>query len=141
MEIDEKTFTAVRDSQKILAEYIVPNSGISDHNVISRLLGVLDSQDLVKHMKGHKIITVLNVIGEGFNTKLECQEADKYGSGIIYVNPFVGCAVEVPEDISFDDYVSVAKKMIGKKYSMPLDTQIFRPEYLPQEGEFTEIKD
>lgn len=49
MKIDEKTFKAVRDSQKILAEYIVPDSGISDRDVISSLLGVLDDRELVKH--------------------------------------------------------------------------------------------
>jgi len=56
MTIDEKTFKAVRDSQKILAEYIVPDSGISDHDVINSLLGVLDNRDLVKYMKDHKDI-------------------------------------------------------------------------------------
>lgn len=85
----------------------------------------------------NKELTVLAVRGEGFRLKLECKETDMIG--IVLVDPFVGCAVEVPDDISLNDYVSIAKDMIGKKYLIPSDCHIFQPEYLPNEGEFTEI--
>jgi len=44
-------YLAIERSQNLLAEYIVPNSGITDQQVISSLLGVLDDQNLVKQMR------------------------------------------------------------------------------------------
>lgn len=41
---------AVRKAQDILAEYIVPDSGITDVECVNRLLGVLDDQRLVAAM-------------------------------------------------------------------------------------------
>jgi hypothetical protein len=38
----DKLRKVVTDAQAILAEYIVPDSGISDHECINRLLGLLD---------------------------------------------------------------------------------------------------
>lgn len=84
-----------------------------------------------------KELTVLAVRGEGYRTKLECKETDRVG--LVLIDPFVGCAVDVHEDISIDDYVSLAEGMIGKKYRIPSDCQIFQPEYLPNEGEFVEL--
>tara|TARA_R110002096_G_scaffold93211_9_gene210371 strand:+ start:483 stop:782 length:300 start_codon:yes stop_codon:yes gene_type:complete len=84
-----------------------------------------------------KELTVLAVRGEGYGVKLECKETN--GIGIVFVDPFIGCAVDIPEDISINDYASVAKGMIGKRYSMPQDCHIFQPEYIPNEGEFVEI--
>lgn len=40
--------SAVEASQSILAEYIVPDSGITDRECVNRLLGILDHQDLVR---------------------------------------------------------------------------------------------
>lgn len=40
----DKMRKVVTDAQAILAEYIVPDSGISDHECINRLLGLLDGQ-------------------------------------------------------------------------------------------------
>jgi len=84
-----------------------------------------------------KLLTVLGVRGGGYSSILECREEGGYGT--ILVNPFVGCAVEVSEDISVKDYALVAEKMVGKKYLLT-SSHIFEPEYLPNEGEFTEIK-
>lgn len=45
-----KAVSTIIECQNILAEYIIPDSGISDRDCIIRLLGVLDSQDLVKQI-------------------------------------------------------------------------------------------
>ena len=45
-----KAITIIIKCQKILAEYIVPDSGITDHECINRLLEVLDNQDLVRQL-------------------------------------------------------------------------------------------
>jgi len=41
----------VKKCQNILAEWIVPDSGISDKDCLTELLGVLDDQSLVKYMR------------------------------------------------------------------------------------------
>ena len=46
-----QTRDAVLEAQRILAEYIVPDSGISYHECINRLLGVLDNKNLVRALK------------------------------------------------------------------------------------------
>lgn len=44
-------FKAVTDAQKALADWIVPESGISDADVLNTLLGILDDGNLVRAMK------------------------------------------------------------------------------------------
>lgn len=44
-------FNAARQAQDILADYIVPDSGVSDFDCVNQLLGVLDRQDLVRTMR------------------------------------------------------------------------------------------
>lgn len=44
-------FTALRKAQDVLAEYIVPDSGISDFECVNRLLGILDDKELVRRMR------------------------------------------------------------------------------------------
>lgn len=41
----------VKKCQDILAKWIVPDSGISDKDCLTELLGVLDDQSLVRFMK------------------------------------------------------------------------------------------
>lgn len=41
----------VKQCQNILAKWIVPDSGISDKDCLTDLLGILDNQDLVRFMK------------------------------------------------------------------------------------------
>ena len=45
------TYRAVEQAQDVLAEYIVPDSGISDTECVNSLLGILDHQDLVRAMR------------------------------------------------------------------------------------------
>lgn len=45
---EAKLEAAIKRSQAILAEWIVPDSGIADHDCLVALLGVLDDQKLVK---------------------------------------------------------------------------------------------
>lgn len=45
-----KAVATIIKCQNILAEYIVPDSGITDHECINRLLEVLDNQDLVRQL-------------------------------------------------------------------------------------------
>ncbi len=42
---------AIEDAQAVLAEYIIPDSGISDFDCVNRLLGILDNQDLVRKQR------------------------------------------------------------------------------------------
>lgn len=42
MSQENKLAKVITDAQDILATYIVPDSGISDHECINRLLGLLD---------------------------------------------------------------------------------------------------
>jgi hypothetical protein len=42
---------AVIAAQSALAEYIVPDSGISEHDCVNNLLGILDDQDFVREMR------------------------------------------------------------------------------------------
>ena len=46
-----KAIATIKECQDILSEYIVPNSGISDHECINRLLGVLDDKRVVIPMR------------------------------------------------------------------------------------------
>ena len=41
----------VKKCQTILAKWIVPDSGISDKDCLTELLGVLDDQSLVRYMR------------------------------------------------------------------------------------------
>ena len=41
----------ITDAQDVLAEYIVPDSGVSDAECVNRLLGVLDNQDNVRFVR------------------------------------------------------------------------------------------
>lgn len=41
----------VKQCQNILAKWIVPDSGISDKDCLTDLLGVLDDQSLVRYMR------------------------------------------------------------------------------------------
>ena len=50
-DLSQELFTTVTDAQNVLAEYIVPDSNISDTGVISRLLGILDNSELVRKMR------------------------------------------------------------------------------------------
>lgn len=43
---DEQLVKVITDAQDILATYIVPDSGISDHECINRLLGLLDGSQV-----------------------------------------------------------------------------------------------
>lgn len=45
-------FDAVKLSVYALAAHIVPDSGITDHQVVGRLLEILDDQKLAKFLKG-----------------------------------------------------------------------------------------
>ena len=48
--IDEKCLQAIKSSQNILAKWIVPDSGISDNDCLTELLGILDDKGLVKYI-------------------------------------------------------------------------------------------
>lgn len=48
--VDNKT-EVIKKAQAILAEYIVPDSGISDHECINRLLGLLDGPEAREALK------------------------------------------------------------------------------------------
>lgn len=50
-ELTPKLFEAVKQSQEALAKWIVPDSGISDADVLNELLGILDNHELVKAMR------------------------------------------------------------------------------------------
>lgn len=43
--LDSTPESVIRKAQDILAEYIVPDSGISDRECINRLLGLLDGSE------------------------------------------------------------------------------------------------
>ena len=51
MDLAPKMFTTIKSAQEALAKWIVPNSGITDSEVISELLGILDTQELVSKMR------------------------------------------------------------------------------------------
>jgi len=50
-EQQDKLKEAIVASQKILSEYLIPDSGVSKQETISLLLGVLDDSSLVKLVK------------------------------------------------------------------------------------------
>lgn len=41
----------MRKAQNVLAKWIIPDSGMSDHEALNELLGILDDSALVKQMK------------------------------------------------------------------------------------------
>ncbi len=47
----DEAIAAVRAAQDVLAEYIVPDSSISDFDCVNRLLAILDDQVLVRALK------------------------------------------------------------------------------------------
>lgn len=51
-ELTQKYFDVIKECQKVLAEWIVPDSTIDNRGVLSKLLGILDNRDLVTAMKG-----------------------------------------------------------------------------------------
>lgn len=51
IDLSPKLFTTIKKAQDALAKWIVPNSGITDSEVLGELLGILDSQELVKKMR------------------------------------------------------------------------------------------
>lgn len=51
IDLAPKMFTTIKMAQEALAKWIVPNSGITDSEVLNELLGILDSQELVKKMR------------------------------------------------------------------------------------------
>lgn len=51
IDLAPKMFTTIKIAQEALAKWIVPNSGITDTEVLNELLGILDSQELVKKMR------------------------------------------------------------------------------------------
>ena len=50
IDLAPKLFTTVKMAQGALAKWIVPDSKITDKEVLTELLGILDSQILVKKM-------------------------------------------------------------------------------------------
>jgi hypothetical protein len=54
MNKSEQLENAVVESQKILAEWILPDSKTTDKECLGKLLGVLDSADLVRVQRGEK---------------------------------------------------------------------------------------
>lgn len=44
-------FKTIEAAQKLMAEWFVPGSKIKDKEVLSKLLGILDQEDLVKKMR------------------------------------------------------------------------------------------
>jgi len=51
-----KAIATLITCQNILAEYIVPDSGITPEDCINKLLHFLDNQELVKQMKELELI-------------------------------------------------------------------------------------
>jgi len=47
----DKALVAIKAAQDLLSTWIVPDSRISDHQVLNDLLGVLDNKDLVLLLK------------------------------------------------------------------------------------------
>jgi len=50
-ELAPQLFSVIEKAQNYLAEWIVPDSKITDSEVLNSLLGVLDDQELVKNMR------------------------------------------------------------------------------------------
>jgi hypothetical protein len=53
----------IRKAQEILAVYIVPDAGITDHDVVSQLLGLLDGPEQ-REVKSKTIQALVKVRGE-----------------------------------------------------------------------------
>jgi hypothetical protein len=47
----DKALVAIKAAQDLLSTWIVPDSQISDHQVLNDLLGILDNKDLVLFLK------------------------------------------------------------------------------------------
>lgn len=62
-----KAISTIIKCQNILAEYVVPDSGINDHECINRLLAVLDDQAVVKGI--NDILTPPKKESTGFKDK------------------------------------------------------------------------
>lgn len=90
--------------QNILAEYVVPDSGISDHECINRLLSVLDDQNLV--IKINSLLTP---------SKRSTGFFDKNGVEIFEGDPLIL------------NYESLSLKGVAKEYREG-DWQIFKDE-------------
>lgn len=45
-------YEAITKCQSILADYILPDSKMTDHECINKLLGILDSANLIMKMEG-----------------------------------------------------------------------------------------
>ena len=54
--LEAKYYNAIKECQELLAQWIVPDSTISDSGVLSNLLGVLDSAELVIMMRESKSV-------------------------------------------------------------------------------------
>ena len=50
IDVVPKALTAIILSQRVLAKYIIPDSGISEHECINQLLEILDDKELVKQL-------------------------------------------------------------------------------------------
>lgn len=68
-------FAKITEAQKSLAEWIVPDSKISDRQVLNLLLGILDDQELVKKMRE---IIPLNLLEEKLWTESPNVERTTY---------------------------------------------------------------
>ncbi len=87
--IEKKCFDVVKKCQEILAEWIVPDSTISDHGVLSRLLGILDDSQLVREMKESEPINEKYWNGSANVARTKYYPEDRifeleYGNGKIY---------------------------------------------------------
>ena len=51
MDLAPKMFTTIKLAQDALAKWIIPDSVITDSEVLSELLGILDAQELVRKMR------------------------------------------------------------------------------------------
>jgi hypothetical protein len=50
IDLAPKLFTTVKMAQQALAEWIVPDSNITDKEILNTLLGILDDRNLVSKM-------------------------------------------------------------------------------------------
>jgi len=71
-----KAAAVIIKCQQILAEYVVPDSGITDSECINRLLEILDDQELVKGMKFLDDYATLKSTGITDRNGIEINEGD-----------------------------------------------------------------
>ncbi len=50
IDVVPKALTAIILSQRVLAKYLIPDSGISADDCINELLGILDDKELVEQL-------------------------------------------------------------------------------------------